>query len=64
MKEKITRFVKQEAVLCAALILSSVSMLLVPPDGEYINYIDFRTLFCSVSWALCPGFRRPGCSSW
>ena len=34
MKEKITRFVKQEAVLCAALILASVSMLLVPPDEE------------------------------
>lgn len=31
MKEKITRFIKQEAVLCGALILASVLMILAPP---------------------------------
>ena len=61
MKEKITRFVKQEAVLCAALILASVSMLLVPPDGEYISYIDFRTLavlFCLMG--VMSGLQKTG----
>ncbi len=61
MKEKITRFIKQEAVLCAALILASVSILLVPPDGEYINYIDFRTLavlFCLMG--VMSGLQKTG----
>ena len=44
MREKLIRFFKQETVLCAALALAAVSMLLVPPDGEYISYVDFRTL--------------------
>lgn len=37
-------FIKKEAVLCAALLLGTVSMFLVPPDREYPGYIDFRVL--------------------
>ncbi|MDE6589589.1 MAG: citrate transporter [Oscillospiraceae bacterium] len=46
------RFLKQETVLCAAFALAIVSMLFVHPDGEYISYVDFRTLailFCLMS---------------
>ncbi|MCH5343413.1 MAG: citrate transporter [Acetatifactor sp.] len=42
-------FVKTETVLCIALLLAAVSAFLVPPDGAYVEYIDFRTLailFC------------------
>lgn len=49
MKEKMLEFLKKETVLCVALMLAIFSMFLVPPDGSYPEYIDFRTLailFC------------------
>ena len=42
-------FVKKEAVLCIALLCALASMLLVPPDGGYADYVDYRVLallFC------------------
>lgn len=47
--KKILTFFKKETVLCVALMLALLSMLVVPPDREYLGYIDFRTLailFC------------------
>ena len=44
MEEKLVRFLKGETVLCAALALAAISMAFVPPDREYLGYIDFRTL--------------------
>lgn len=47
--KKILTFIKKETVLCVALMLAVVSMFVVPPDGKYPGYIDFRTLailFC------------------
>lgn len=61
MREKITSFIKRETVLCAALLLAVLSMFLVPPDGEYLGYIDFRTLsilFCLM--AVMAGLRKTG----
>ena len=52
MGEKLIHFLKGETVLCAALALAAVSMAFVPPDMEYIGYIDFRTLailFCLMA---------------
>lgn len=49
MIAKITAFLKKETVLCVALVLAAVSAFFVPPDREYLGYIDFRTLailFC------------------
>lgn len=46
---RVISFVKTETVLCIALLLAAVSAFLVPPDGAYAEYIDFRTLailFC------------------
>ncbi len=46
---KILTFFKKETVLCVALILAALSMFIVPPDRDYLEYIDFRTLailFC------------------
>lgn len=40
----IVKFVKKEAVLCISLLLALISMAFVPPDKEYIRYIDFHTL--------------------
>ena len=47
--ERVTCFIKKEAVLCAALFLAALSACAVPPDKEYAGYIDVRTLailFC------------------
>lgn len=51
-KNKIIEFVKKETVLTAAMVLAVVSTVLIPPDTEYIGYIDFRTLsilFCLMT---------------
>lgn len=61
MKEKITRFFKQETVLCAAFALVAVSVFFVRPDKEYLSYVDFRTLailFCLMS--VMAGLQKSG----
>lgn len=61
MKEKITRFFKQETVLCAAFALAAVSVFFVRPDKEYLGYVDFRTLailFCLMS--VMAGLQKSG----
>ncbi|MBR2912304.1 MAG: citrate transporter, partial [Oscillospiraceae bacterium] len=43
---------KQETVLCIACILAVISAFIVPPDAQYLSYIDFRTLgilFCLMA---------------
>lgn len=49
MMKKMLEFFKKETVLCVALFLAVTSMFFVPPDEDYLEYIDFRTLailFC------------------
>lgn len=61
MKEKIVRFFKEETVLCAAVALALISSFFVPPDKEYIGYVDFRTLailFCLMS--VMAGLQKSG----
>lgn len=61
MKEKITRFFKQETVLCAAFALAAVSVFFVRPDKGYLGYVDFRTLailFCLMS--VMAGLQKSG----
>ena len=59
--KRVIGFVKSEAVLVIACALAVVSAFFVPPDKEYLGYIDFRTLgilFCLM--AVVAGFRRLG----
>jgi Na+/H+ antiporter NhaD/arsenite permease-like protein len=54
-------FIKKETVLVAACALAVISAFIVPPDGGYADYIDFRTLgilFCLM--AVVAGMRRLG----
>lgn len=47
--KKILTFFQKETVLCVAFILAVFSMFLMPPDGDYLGYVDLRTLailFC------------------
>ena len=39
-------FCKKNPVLCLAALCAVVTMFLVPPDGTYLEYLDFRTLTC------------------
>lgn len=61
LMNKLITFVKREAVLCVSLILAAASMLLVPPDKDYLEYIDFRTLailFCLM--CVMAGLQKEG----
>jgi Na+/H+ antiporter NhaD/arsenite permease-like protein len=54
-------YLKKEKVLCIAWILAIASMLLVPPDKEYMGYIDVRVLallFCLM--LIVKGFQTMG----
>ncbi len=39
-------FVKKNAVVCIALVAAIVTSFIVPPDKEYLNYFDYKTLTC------------------
>ena len=40
---------RKNAVLCIAAVLAAVTACLVPPDAQYLEYIDFKTLCCLFS---------------
>ena len=42
--KKIIAFVKKETVLSIAFLLAVISAFIIPPDAQYIGYIDFRVL--------------------
>lgn len=49
MIQKFKSFIKKETVLCVAFICACITMLFVPVDATYIEYIDIKTLcllFC------------------
>lgn len=39
-------FIKHNAVLCVAAILAVITCFIIPPNGEYLGYFDFKTLSC------------------
>ena len=49
------KFVKSHAMVIIAWVLAAISMIFVPPDGEYINYFDFATLACLFLTLLVVG---------
>ena len=62
---KIKSFIKKEIVLCIAAICAAVTMFIVPPSKEYIEYIDFRVLcllFCLM--AVVALFKNAGAFEW
>ena len=49
---KLTAFIKKEPVFFAAALCALLSALIVPPDGAYFQYPDYRTLcliFCLMT---------------
>ena len=58
---KIVNFAKKETVLFAAVLLAFGSMVCVPPDMQYLSYIDYRDLallFCLMT--VMEGFKSTG----
>ncbi len=65
MGKSFIEFLKKETVLCIAILLAAASAFLVPPDGEYVGYIDFRTLavlFCLM--CVMAGPQKLGVFGW
>ena len=59
--QKLKDFIKKEVVLVVAIVLAVVSMCIVPPDKEYIAYIDFSTLSILFSlMAVMAGLQTAG----
>ena len=55
------QLIQQEAVLTAAILLAAVSAFIIPPDSQYIGYIDFETLAVLFSlMTVLAGFRNQG----
>lgn len=42
----IIQFIKKNIVLVIAILAAVVTSIIVPPDSEYLNYFDFKTLAC------------------
>ena len=44
--KKVISFAKTNAVMLIAAVAALVTTIIVPPDSEYIDYFDFKTLTC------------------
>ncbi len=61
----IKRFIKNDSVLFAAAVLALASVFVVPPDTEYISYLNLPVLallFCLM--AVVAGLRKAGVFDW
>lgn len=62
---KIKSFFKKETVLCIAAVCAVLTMFLVPPDREYIHYIDLRVLCLLLClMAVVAGLKAIGVFQW
>ena len=62
---KLRAWIKKEPVLCIAALCAAVTAVLVPPDREYLRYIDFRVLCLLLClMAVVAGFRQLGAFQW
>ena len=65
MMKKIKAFIQKETVLCIAALCAVATMFLVPPDREYLHYIDFRVLCLLLClMAVVAGFKNLGAFEW
>ena len=65
MLKAIKNFIAKETVLCVAAICAILTMFLVPPDKEYLHYIDFRVLCLLLClMAVIAGMKAVGVFNW
>lgn len=65
MLGRVWSFVKKETVLCVAAVCAAATMFWVPPDVEYLGYIDLRVLCLLLClMAVVSGFQNCGAFRW
>ena len=65
MLNKMKEFIKKETVLCIAAVCAILTMFLVPPDAQYLHYIDFRVLCLLLClMGVVAGFKSVGAFQW
>ena len=65
MIKTIKNFISKEPVLCVAAACAILTMFLVPPDREYLHYIDFRVLCLLLClMAVVAGLKAIGTFGW
>ncbi len=61
MLTRVRTFFQKEMVLCIAALCAAATMFLIPPDGAYLGYIDFRVLCLLLClMAVVAGFQAAG----
>ena len=65
MLKKIKEFIAKETVFFVAAVCAFLTMFLVPPDVEYLHYIDFRMLCLLLClMAVVAGLKAIGIFDW
>ncbi|MBP3312504.1 MAG: citrate transporter, partial [Butyricicoccus sp.] len=65
MFKRIKSFMAKETVLCVAAGCTLATMLVIPPDKEYLHYIDFRVLCLLLClMAVVAGLKSIGTFQW
>ena len=65
MFKHIKNFIEKETVLCVAAGCAMVTMFIIPPDKEYLHYIDFRVLCLLLClMAVVAGLKAIGLFHW
>ena len=65
MLKKIENFIAKETVLCVAASCAILTMFVIPPDREYLHYIDFRVLCLLLClMAVVAGLKAIGIFHW
>lgn len=61
MLQNIKNFIKKETVFFISALIAFITVSLVPPDKEYLHYIDFRVLSILLClMAVVAGFKKAG----
>ena len=65
MLVRIKNFIAKETVLCVAAGFAIATMFVIPPDREYLHYIDFRVLCLLLClMAVVAGLKAVGLFNW
>ncbi len=65
MFKHIKNFIAKETVLCIAAVCAVATMFIIPPDREYLHYIDFRVLCLLLClMAVVAGLKSIGLFQW
>ena len=65
MLKQIKNFVAKETVFCVAAVCAVLTMFVIPPDKEYLHYIDFRVLCLLLClMAVVAGLKMIGLFDW